>query len=227
MNLHGEDLQATRSSRKTLWLSHYARTCCTFDHVLTNPPRSFVFTSGMPRTRDDRADRVLLGDLASGRREALGELYDTYGASLFRHGLALTRRRAEAEDLVQAVFVKLATTGAELLGVRTPAHYLHRMLKTTWLDGQRRTIVGERALEHATAGFMEAQSGQPEDTIDISRALDELPPLQREVIVLHMVEGFSFVEVGRLTGVSLFTAAGRYRLAVARLRKVLSRKDTP
>jgi RNA polymerase sigma factor (sigma-70 family) len=181
----------------------------------------------MPRTRDDRADRALLGELASGRREALATLYDTHAASLFRHALALTRRRDDAEDLVQAVFVKLATTGAELLGVRTPVHYLHRMLKTTWLDGQRRTIVGERAVEQATHGFVEPQHAKREDAIDISRALDELPPLQREVIVLHLVEGYSFVEVGWLTGVSLFTAAGRYRLAVARLRKVLSRKETP
>ena len=46
--------------------------------------------------------------------------------------------------------------------------------------------------------------------------------------VLHIVEGFSFREVGKLTGVSLFTAAARYRLAVGRLRKVLSRsrRDT-
>lgn len=181
----------------------------------------------MPHSRDDRADRVLLGDLASGRREALGELYDKHAASLFRHAIALTRRKDAAEDLVQVVFVKLATTGAELLGVRTPTHYLHRMLKTTWLDGQRRTIVGERAVEQATEGFLEPQYANREDAIDLSRALDELSSLQREVIVLHLVEGYSFVEVGRLTGVSLFTAAGRYRLAVARLRKVLSRKDTP
>ncbi len=39
-----------------------------------------------------------------------------------------------------------------------------------------------------------------------------LPAEQREVIVLHLMEGFSFREVGRLTGVSLFTAAARYRL---------------
>ena len=60
----------------------------------------------------------LLGDLAAGKAEALGELYDRHAASLFRHALALSRRRPDAEDLVQAVFVKLATTGAELVGVR-------------------------------------------------------------------------------------------------------------
>ncbi len=110
---------------------------------MTILPRSFVFTSGVPRARDDRRDRELLGDLAAGGPNALGELYDRHAASLFRHAIALTRRRPDAEDLVQAVFVKLATTGAELLGVRQPASYLHRMLHTTWLDGQRRTATGE------------------------------------------------------------------------------------
>ena len=190
---------------------------------MTNPPSSFVFTSGVPLTRDDSRDRELLRDLASGRREALGQLYDGHSASLFRHALALTRRPAEAEDLVQAVFVKLATTGAELMGVRTPASYLHRMLKTTWVDAQRRTIVGERAAEQGTAASIGVRSSDLDNAIDIGRALDDQPPLQREVIVLHLLEGFSFLEVGRQTGVSLFTAAGRYRLAIARLRKTLDR----
>jgi DNA-directed RNA polymerase specialized sigma24 family protein len=39
------------------------------------------------------------------------------------------------------------------------------------------------------------------------------------VIVLRVVEGFSFREIGYLTGVSLFTAAGRYRLALKRLQQ--------
>lgn len=190
---------------------------------MTNPAAPFVLPSGVTLVRDDRRDRELLGELAAGRREALGHLYDRHGPALFRHALALTRRRAEAEDLVQAVFVKLATTGAELLGVRTPASYLHRMVKTTWVDAQRRTIVGERAVERGTAGDELAQWPDLDARFDIGRALDELPPLQREVIVLHLVEGYSFLEVGRLTGVSLFTAAGRYRLAVARLRKALHR----
>jgi RNA polymerase sigma-70 factor (ECF subfamily) len=176
----------------------------------------------VPQTRDDHHDRRLLGDIASGRQQALGELYDRHASSLFHHACALTRHRAEAEDLVQAVFVKLASTGAELLGVRTPANYLHRMVKTTWLDGQRRTVVGERALADQAVAFPPTPPADPAHTIDIGRALDELPPLQREVVVLHLVEGFSFLEIGRQTGVSLFTAAARYRLALAKLRKVLN-----
>jgi RNA polymerase sigma-70 factor (ECF subfamily) len=175
----------------------------------------------VPDTRDDSHDRRLLGALASGSRDALAQLYDRHSGPLFRHAIALTRRQSEAEDLVQTVFVKLASTGAGLLGVRAPASYLHRMLKTTWLDGQRRRVVGERAMEREAASMTPAHAVGFDAAIDIERALDELPVLQREAVVLHLVEGLSFLEVGRRTGVSLFTAAARYRLAITRLRKRL------
>ena len=191
--------------------------------AVTNSPGSFVSAPGVPHARDDRRDRELFCDLAKGRREALGELYDRHSASLFRHALALTRRTADAEDLVQSVFVKLATTGAELLGVRKPASYLHRILSTTWLDSQRRVVAGQRVAEIGAVDLVEPQSPAFEGAIDVERALDALPPVQRQAVVLHVFDGFSFREVGRATGVSLFTAAGRYRLAIARLRKTLGR----
>jgi hypothetical protein len=89
--------------------------------------------------------------------------------------LALARRRADAEDLVQAVFLKLASSGTELLGVRTPAAYLHRMLHTIWIDQERRRITGERLVDRADAATREAASVGGEWTLDLARALDALP----------------------------------------------------
>jgi len=193
---------------------------------MTNPLRPFVSTSGVPRTRpreqDDDRDRELLGELAAGTPTALAELYDRHAASLFRHAMALSRRQADAEDLVQATFLKLATTRADLRAVTTPASYLHRTLHTTWLDGQRRAIAGERVVAHVTV-VPHAPTPALADAIDIARALDALATPQREAIVLHLVEGLSFREIGRATGVSLFTAAARCRLGIARMRRHLGR----
>jgi RNA polymerase sigma-70 factor (ECF subfamily) len=178
----------------------------------------------MPGAPDTRRDRELLGDLASGSAGALAELYDRHAASLYRHAVALTRHAADAEDLVHAVFVKLATTGAELLGVRAPASYLHRMLHTTWIDGRRRKTMGEQVVAHAgreAVAWSGLTAGALDDAIDLARLLDVIPVAEREAIVLHLTEGFSFREIGRMTGVSLFTAAGRYRQGIGRLRKLL------
>ncbi len=188
--------------------------------ALTNRPLSSVLSPGVAETRDDGRDRELLSDLASGRREALGELYDHHARSLFRHAVALCRDRSEAEDLVQAVFLKLAAIGAPLLGVRSPASYVHRILRSHWLDGRRRAITGERIAKGTIADILVEPDSTPE-TIDLARALHDLPDEQREVVVLHVTDGFSFRDIGSMTGVSMFTAAGRYRLAMARLRRQL------
>jgi RNA polymerase sigma factor (sigma-70 family) len=173
------------------------------------------------RAPDDRGDHQLFVDLAAGRPEALGALYDRHAARLFRHALALARRRQDAEDLVQAVFVKLATTRATLADVAAPAGYLHRMLHAAWLDGHRHRVTGDRVV-HQLGWESHAEPWSSAESVDLARALGTLPAEQREVVVLHLVEGFSFREIGRLTGVSLFTAAARYRLAIRRLRKTLA-----
>jgi RNA polymerase sigma-70 factor, ECF subfamily len=176
------------------------------------------------REPDDRLDRALLARIADGDRQALGPLYDTHALTLFHHALALARHRSDAEDLVQTVFVKLATTGAELLGVRIPRRYLHRMLKAAWLDDRRRREVRrEDPLDAIPLTSATPAAGSSRDALDLARAIGELSPEQREVIVLHTMHGYSLREVGAMTHVSLFTAASRYRLARARLRRLLDR----
>jgi RNA polymerase sigma factor (sigma-70 family) len=175
----------------------------------------------VPGASDTGRDRELLSDLASGSADAFAELYDRHAASLYRHAVALTRHAADAEDLVHAVFVKLATTGAELLGVRAPGSYLHRMLHTTWVDGSRRKTMGDQVATHAgreSVARSAGTAGALDDGLDLARVLEAIPVAEREVIVLHLTEGFTFREIGRMTGVSLFTAAGRYRQGIGRLR---------
>jgi RNA polymerase sigma-70 factor (ECF subfamily) len=199
-----------------MWMSPYALV----RSASTKTSRSFVFISVVRDAQDHRRDRHLLGLLAAGDSVALQELYDRHAGPLFRHALALTRQRSDAEDLVHVVFVKLATAGPPLLGVRQPSGYLHRMLHTAWMDAQRRAAAGSRVAA-------DAQRDRPtwvqpgEMDLDLVRGLDALSDVQREVVVLHLVDGYSFREIGGMTGVSLFTAAGRYRDALGRLRAFL------
>jgi DNA-directed RNA polymerase specialized sigma24 family protein len=53
----------------------------------------------------------------------------------------------------------------------------------------------------------------------LEERLAELAAEQREAVYLHLYQGLTFREVGVATGVSTHTAASRYRLALARLRR--------
>jgi RNA polymerase sigma-70 factor (ECF subfamily) len=52
----------------------------------------------------------------------------------------------------------------------------------------------------------------------IEDALSGLPPLQQAVIRLRYYSGLSFREIGRSLGISMNTAASRFRYAIARLK---------
>ena len=191
---------------------------------MTKTPRPLVISSGVGHDRDRSRDAKSLRRLVRGDREALADLYDAHASGLFRHGLALTRSRSDAEDLVQAVFLKLATTGAPLLAVRNPANYLHRILRAAWIDVRRRPVAHFEEPADADADRSAVDCGDvTEAAIDVTTAVARLPAAQREIVSLHLIEGFSFREAGRITGVSMFTAASRYRVALERLRQMVGK----
>ena len=74
----------------------------------------------------------------------------------------------------------------------------------------------------------------PEQWITISEelqhwsdALAELPYEQREVVLLHLRAGLKFNQIAKVQDVSVNTAKGRYRYALAKLRAILNGEAKP
>jgi len=172
-------------------------------------------------------DRRCLRRLAAGEVDALTTIWECHGDRAFRHALWVTGRREDAEDVVQSVFVRLAGRGAALLGVRDLVAYLGTMVHHEAVALSRRRSAREGLAEpDATALLATEADGDAEvDRRRIAAQIAALPAAQREVVLLHLWEGMTFREIGRVTGVSTFTAASRYRLATLRLRRVLKHGD--
>jgi RNA polymerase sigma-70 factor (ECF subfamily) len=170
---------------------------------------------------DDRRDRELLQCLAAGDREALATLYDLHADRLFGHALAITRNRADAQDLVQSTFVRLAALGSAARHIRHPGPYLHRAVRTGSIDLARRQAVRDRTLADPAWLDPPAPGADSATVVAIHEALARLPVEQREAVMLRVVEGLSFREIGDATGAATFTAASRYRIALARMRRIL------
>ena len=60
---------------------------------------------------------------------------------------------------------------------------------------------------------------------DVKYLIEELPALQREVLVMRYYQGLSFKEIAEVTGVSINTALGRMRYAILNLRRLAQEKD--
>lgn len=155
----------------------------------------------------------------------LERLYDTHAGGLFRYLVTFTKGEADARDLLQELFIKLAR-GAAPVGVQSEKAWLYRMAHNLAVDWLRRRKVRQEA-EEQLLKEREAGEGHPPnpDALLLARhfseALGGLPEEQRTVMQLKLWEGLTFEEIAEAQGIPLNTAASRYRYALEKLRTVL------
>ena len=160
---------------------------------------------------------------ATARPSDLGEAYDAFAAPLYRYHCTFLGSREDAEDALQETFLGLARTG--VTRVRELQPYLFQAARRQAIAVMRRRRRRDRDVEVAAlVSWIDTEASPQEDqalAIDIDRALRALPPDQREVVSLHLSQGFTFREIAAICGVSQNTATSRYRLALAKLREAL------
>lgn len=169
------------------------------------------------------ADAELMARLAQGDVNVLEALYRRYyrmvGSLLFR--LVPTLQREEIEDLCQEVFLTLFETApryqeqgklrAWICGIAAKKARSRR--RHSWF---RRVRLGDAQLERVGR----STEGQIEARMEMTRALETLPKHQREVLLLHVVQGLSGEETAAALGVAPNTVWTRLH----RARRALSQR---
>jgi len=158
--------------------------------------------------------------------EELEALYDSCGEPLYSYLLALLCSPEEAEDALQELFARLLLRSRRLARLKDAEAYLFRAARNEAFSRLRRRDVRERGQEslRQTQRVLEAAPGQQlsqEEVDRVNAAVQQLPPGQREVIVLKLFHGMTFREIGTVVGISPNTAASRYRYALNKLKLLI------
>ena len=180
---------------------------------------------GMPSTTGPSSKNV------SPWRDWLAE----HGGKLLLFARQQTRRAEDAEDALQEALIKLAKkvdTGSFVGGQEAWLPFLYTQIRREAIDMGRRndrrrkreeTVVeDERCGEvREDAWFQSAGYGDERDQM-IEVALKDLPKKFSEVITMKVWGERTFAEIGEILGISLNTAASRYRYGIEALRKKLT-----
>ncbi len=136
------------------------------------------------------------------------------------------REAADAEDVVQTAFVKFWKRQPEAQREHWPL--LFAAVRSTALDhlrGTERRVRREAepsvSVLREDATFFDGTVEQREDAALVEAALRELPPEQREVLVLRVWGGLTFAEAAATLGEPINTVTARYRYALEALRRQL------
>jgi RNA polymerase sigma factor (sigma-70 family) len=172
--------------------------------------------------------------IAAGDESAVGELYDRFGALVFQSARQVLNSRAEADDAVQEVFVRLWKTADRFDPGRAKlVTWVMLICRRHLIDRLRRR--GARPDMGAGEGPALDQSpaaGGREELEDEERQrirdrISELPDLQREVIERAYLQGFTLREVALQLDAPLGTVKSALSRGLARLRERLAETDLP
>ena len=132
----------------------------------------------------------------------LDELYRLHAAEVFRYAYAVLGNRADAEDVTQTTFVNALRALERGEKPRKPVNWLitisHNLIRQRFRQQQSRPV--EVELDRDVAAAESADDGPSID--DLVRALQRIPPTQRQALVLRELEGRSYDEIGALLDVS-------------------------
>lgn len=167
-------------------------------------------------------DTSLLDAAKHGDARALAALYDAHADAVYGVALNLVRVRADAEDILQDVFVGLPEALHRFDHRGSFAGWLKRVAVRVALMKLRRQ---QRRREVELPEIPEL-ADNPERVIDrvtLERALNRLPAKLRTAFVLQEIEGYSQQETAQFLGISRSAAGVRLFRAKRELRRLLQR----
>jgi RNA polymerase sigma-70 factor (ECF subfamily) len=192
---------------------------------------------GASRYENDRPRGALTVRLVStSRGEASSDDPLRHVDALYRVALRLTRRPADAEDLVQETYARALRAEARYMPGTNRRAWLFRVLRNVFLDARRRearglpvdpdgdpdlTADGDASSDGWLRGDAELEHLRRVVGEEIEEALRSLPEPQRMVVLLD-AEGLDEGEIADVLGCPAGTVKSRLHRARAALRERLA-----
>jgi RNA polymerase sigma-70 factor, ECF subfamily len=176
------------------------------------------------------ADEELMRRVYEGDARAFEVVFDRHAGPAFSLAYRMCGRRALAEEIVQEAFMSLWRSTARYDRTRGSVRsWVLRVVHNRAIDTFRRELSSARhhVLDDGITDALPSRE-RTEDEVErrsdarlVRRALDGLPPDQRQVIELAYFGGFSQAQIAEALGLPAGTVKGRMRLALSKLRIAL------
>ncbi|MGI8995090.1 MAG: RNA polymerase sigma factor [Pyrinomonadaceae bacterium] len=178
---------------------------------------------------DELTDEGLLERARGGDEAAFLSLYERYRAAVYRFAFRLLGSTMLAEDVAHDCFLSLLRQPHLFDPARASLRtYLYAAARNLALKQFRRQR-GEAALDDCVSEPRAPEAEQPLDqllaaelTEAVRNAIEGLPPLQREALVLFEYEELSLAEIAQVVGADVGTVKARLWRAREGLRKTLA-----
>ena len=159
----------------------------------------------------------------TGTNTLLIKWFDAYKTGVYRYVRSIVSNREDAEDILQQTFFALHQKGDRIHAIKHPKTYIYSMARNYALKKITRKPVTTVALDDLLIQPAD-DPFQPWITAEmLNWALGQLPHVEREAIVLKIMDQMPFKEIAQVTGCFITTAASRFYRGIAKLKKIVER----
>jgi RNA polymerase sigma-70 factor (ECF subfamily) len=182
-------------------------------------------------------ERELIRATAAGDRSAYRQLFERHAARVFSVAWRILGNRQDSEDVAQEVFLTLWRKAGTIRGEARLSTWLHRVAVNKALNARKRggILDGLRvifSLEDAPEAELSAPADSQPDRqqemssarVELTELLAQLPARQREVYLLHKLEGLAYREIAAELNVTLPAVESLMHRAKVKLQKEMLKK---
>jgi RNA polymerase sigma-70 factor (ECF subfamily) len=199
--------------------------------MLAESTMNYESPAGAGRAHEEARPVPTIERIARGQQDALAELYDETSPMINGLLLRMLERPEDAEEVLLDVYMKAwkyASSYSEERG--SVQAWLVTMARNAAIDRirQRRAQPKVLAFEAEIAAEPASGSATPEEQVSegergrlVRRVLKQLPPEQREAVVLAFFGGLTHAELAERLGEPLGTVKSRIRMGLTRMRGLL------
>lgn len=196
---------------------------------LREPERCALRSAISPKGRVVGLDENVLQRVAGGDADAVNECIDRYGGLVWSLARKLCPDRAEAEDIVQEIFVSVWKSAERFdPAMGSEATFIATIARRRLIDRarKRKRTLGAASLDESYAvADATPEPGGPrpvsEDAAAAERALQDLSEDQQRVLRMSIMHGLSHEQIAKATDMPLGTVKTHIRRGLIRVRALL------
>jgi RNA polymerase sigma-70 factor (family 1) len=172
-------------------------------------------------------DEELMQEIKAGNMFAFDVLYRKYNKKLYKFGYSILKSTVEAENLIQDVFLNLWENRLKVEKNSSIKSYIFTITYNSAISIIRKKaresqfIEYLKSLQEITEAPVNVELEYNELTKKLDEIIKELPQRQKEVYLLHKVEGLKYNEIAERLNISVNTIENHMSHALKTIRKKL------
>jgi len=178
-------------------------------------------------------DEELMKEVKAGNMLAFDALYRKYSRRLYKFSYSILKSTQEAENIIQDVFLNLWLNREKIEKSSSVKYYVFAIAYNSAIS-----IIRKKAKEIQFIEYVKTLQDFTQEPVDLQieyaeldEKLDEiikaLPSRQKEVYLLHRVEGLKYSEIAEKMNISINTIENHMSRALKTIRKKLANYSLP